>query len=164
MKRKFTTVFAGNLVFFFLSSLITWVLGALGVTPYGRFVKTFFKGRTREEAQAFIDANRDLLAQMLPDAMRFSNLVIMPFSSLVTGIVAGLIISSAHKEGGVKRGIIWSLITIAPMAAFLVGKAKGAPEVLAYLPLMAAAVALGGAIGGRLGEKMAKKGPEIIEG
>ncbi|MBI5642790.1 MAG: hypothetical protein HY954_04880 [Deltaproteobacteria bacterium] len=141
--RIFFAFFAGNLFYFFFYSFLTWAFTALKITPYGRFVSTFFKGRTPDEAKEFIAGNHELFNELLPAAARFSNIVINPAAGVVLGIVAGMIMSSKGKSGS----IIWSLIAAAPMAILFLAKAEGGAEKVLYLALFLLFSAAGGYIG-----------------
>jgi len=151
--KYFYSFFVGNLVFFFLYSFITWALTFLKITPYGRFVATFFKGKTSDEAKTFIEANKELFDQLLPAATNFSNIVISPTVGLVTGIVAGLILSA--KKTSV--GVIWSLVTILPVTFMFWSKSAAEPYRVVYIALFLFVTAVGGFIGTKLmSEKIAE--------
>lgn len=150
--RYFFAFFIGNLVFFFVYAFTTWALTMLKITPYGRFVATFFKGRSPDEAKVFIEANRELFNQMLPPATHFSNIVISPTVGLLTGIVAGLIISSKKTS----EGVLWSLITVAPVAVVFWTKSAAEPYRLFYLALFLALAGTGGFIGTKIISNNAK--------
>lgn len=147
--KYFYAFFIGNLVFFFLNAFIAWALTYLKLSPYGRFVATFFKGRTSDEAKAFIEANRELFNQMLPPATHFSNIVISPTVGLVTGIVAGLILSSKKTS----EGVIWSLVTVGPVAVIFWMKSAAEPYRVFYLALLLAITGVGGFIGTKIMSK-----------
>ncbi len=144
--KYFYAFFIGNLVFFFLNAFIAWALTYLKLSPYGRFVATFFKGRTSDEAKAFIEANRELFNQMLPPATHFSYIVISPTVGLVTGIVAGLILSSKKTS----EGVICSLVTVLPWAVMFWMKSAAEPYRAFYLALLLAITGVGGFIGTKI--------------
>lgn len=148
--RYFFSFFVGNLVFFFLNAFINWALTFFRITPYGRFVATFFKGRTSDEAKVFIEANKELFNQMLPPATQFSNMVIIPTAGLVTGIVVGLIMAAKNTT----TGVIWSLVTVAPLAVTFWVKSAGEPSRAFYVALFLVISGAGGFLGARI---MAKK-------
>lgn len=147
--RYFYAFFVGILVFFFLYAFVTWALTFLKLTPYGRFVSTFFKGRTSDEAKAFIEANRELFNQMLPTATHFSNIVISPTVGLVNGIVVALILSAKKTS----EGVIWSLVTVLPVAVMFWMKSSAEPYRAFYLALFLVITALGGFIGTKIMSK-----------
>lgn len=144
--RYFFSFFVGILVFFFLYVFVTWALTFLKITPYGKFVATFFKGRTPDEAKAFIEANKDLFNQMLPAATHFSNIVISPTVGLVTGIVVGLIVSSRRAL----EGVVLSLATVTPVAVMFWMKLASDPYRVLYVGLFYVITGVGGFIGTRI--------------
>lgn len=150
--RVFTAFFVSSLVFFFLYSFIAWLLTNFGITPYGKFVATFFKGRNPEEAKVFIAANQELFSKMLPAAVKFSNLVINPFVGLVTGTVAGLIIPT--KKPSV--AVIWSLVFAIPVFVLFWAKTGSDPLKAIYLGVLLIAFASGGFAGNRIISKIVK--------
>lgn len=151
--RYFAAVFAGNMVFFFFYAGLAWLLSLLNITPYGRFVNAFFKGRTKEDAKAFMEANRPLFDEMLKDAAFFSNIAITPFVGLVTGLVAGAILYSNRRAA-----VIWSVLTVVPVSALLLVKSAGEPLRFVYFLMLLGAAALGGYIGSSLlNKKLSEK-------
>lgn len=151
--RYFAAVFTGNMVFFFLYAGLAWVLTLLNATPYGKFVNTFFRGRTREDAKAFMDANRVVFDQMLKDASFFSNIVLTPVVGLVTGLVVGAILYPNRKHA-----VIWSFITVIPVSILLLAKSSGEPLKFLYFFMLLGAAALGGFIASTvLSKKLAEK-------
>lgn len=147
--RVFAAVFTGMFTFFFFYAFIAWATTRLAITPYGRFVSTFFKGRTKEESKAFIEANKPMFDSMVVEATRFANFCMTPLVGFVTGIVVGLIIPSRKAV----HGVIWSLLTVAPIAGFFWFKSATVPNRELYLLLLLAAAAVGGALGNRLSVK-----------
>ncbi|MFQ5736396.1 MAG: hypothetical protein ACE5GY_05985 [Thermodesulfobacteriota bacterium] len=141
--KIFAAFFAGNLVFAFLYSGVFWVVSRLDVTPYGRLMTTFFKGRTPQEAQAYIEAHQALFDRMLPEAARFSNLFVTPSVGFVMGLVMGLIIST--KEW--KTPVVWSFISVLPITVLFWIWSGGEPNRAAYLLFLLAATVAGGFIG-----------------
>lgn len=139
--RYFAAVFTGNMVFFFLYAGVAWVLTLLNVTPYGKFVNTFFRGRTKEDAKAFMEANRVVFDQMLMDASFFANIVLTPFVGLVAGLVVGAILYPDRK-----MAVVWSLITVIPVSILLLIKSSGEPLKLLYFLMLLGAAVLGGLI------------------
>lgn len=147
--RYFYAFFVGNLVFYFFYVFVLWALTFLKLSPYGRFVSTFFKGKTPDEAKAFIEANKELFNEMLPAANHFSNIVITPTVGLVTGIVVGLILSAKKTS----EGVVWSLVTVLPAAVMFWMKSSAEPYRAFYLALFLAITALGGFIGTKIMSK-----------
>lgn len=157
--RVFAAVFTGMFTFFFFYAFIAWVTTKLAITPYGRFVATFFKGKTKEESKAFIEANKPMFDSMVVEATRFSNLCMTPLVGFVTGVVVGLIIPSRK----VVHGVIWSLLTVAPIAGFFWFKSAAVPNRGLYLLLLLAATALGGLWGNRLSVRFIQKKEDEIK-
>lgn len=155
--RYFAAVFAGNMVFFFFYALVAWVLTLLDATPYGRFVNEFFRGRTKEEAAAYMEANRPLFDGMLRDAALFSNFVITPVVGLVTGLVAGAILYSNRRNA-----VMWSVLTVVPVSALLLVKSAGDPLRPLYPVLLVGSAALGGFIGSALLNKKLSENRNVI--
>ncbi|MBI5492688.1 MAG: hypothetical protein HY893_07130 [Deltaproteobacteria bacterium] len=147
--RIFAAFFAGNMAFFFIYAFILWALTALKVSPYGRFMATFFKGRTSDEAKAFIAANQGLFDRMLPEASRFSNLFITPGVGLVMGVITGLIISAKN----IKAGIIWPVVLTLPVAILFWTRSAGEPNRVFYFILLLALSGVGGLIGTLISSK-----------
>lgn len=150
--KVFTAVFTGNMVFFFLYAAIAWGLTFLRITPYGKFVSAFFKGRTRDEAKAYMQANQETFNSMLAEAARFSNLFITPLVGFVMGAVVGLIIGPKRRAC-----VIWSLISVAPLALLFLVKSGADPMRFAYLLLLLGFTALGGFAGSALSERLSHK-------
>ncbi|MBI1912862.1 MAG: hypothetical protein HYS21_12795 [Deltaproteobacteria bacterium] len=148
-KRIFAAFLTGYVAFIAIYGFITWALTSLKITAYGRFVSTFFKGRKPDEAKAFIEANKGVFEQMLPEATRFSNIVITPSVSLILGIIVGLIIASRQKF----MGSVWALTVAAPLGILFWVKSMGEPDKAMYLILMLAASAIGGYIGNLIASK-----------
>ncbi len=146
MMKLFAAFFTGNLVFVFFYAGICWLVSRLDVTPYGRFVNTFFKGRDPKQAQAYIEAHKALFDRMLPEAVHFSNLVITPFAGFVMGIIMGLIISTRDKT----TAVIGSLVSAVPVTVLFwikSGRELGtAPYLLLFLVVVAIGAFLGNAI------------------
>jgi hypothetical protein len=140
--RFFAAVFAGNMVFFSMYAAAAWLFAFLDITPYGRFVNAFYRGRTAEEASAFMEANRVLYDVMLKDAAFFSSVVISPFVGLAAGFAAGVILH-ANRRGA----LLWSVLTVVPVSALLLVKSAGDPLRFLYLVMLVAAAALGGYLG-----------------
>lgn len=140
--RYFAAVFTGNMVFFFLYAGVVWVLTLLNATPYGKFVNTFFRGRTKEDAKAFMEANQVVFDQMLKDASFFANVVLTPSVALVTGLVAGAILYPRRK-----MAVVWSLVTVIPVSILLLAKSAGEPWRILYFLMLLVAAAIGGFIG-----------------
>lgn len=155
--RYFTAVFAGNMVFFFFYAGLVWLLARLDITPYGKFVNAFFKGRTKEDAKAFMEANRPLFDEMLKDAAFFSNVAITPFVGLVTGIVAGAILYSNRRAA-----VLWSVLTVVPVSVLLLVKSAGEPLRVLYFLMLLAAAALGGYIGSTLLNKRKSEKDNVL--
>lgn len=147
--RIFAAFFAGNMAFFFIYAFTCWALTAIGVTPYGRFIAAFFKGRTSDEAKAFIAANQALFDKMLPEASLFSNLVITPGVGLVMGVITGLIISARD----LKTGIIWPMALALPVAILFWTRSSGEPYRAFYFLLLLALCGVGGLIGTLISSK-----------
>lgn len=143
--RAFAAIFAANLAFFFAYGAAAWLLTSLKATPYGRFVAEFFKGRSREEANAYIEANRAAFEEMMRDATAFSNLFMTPAVGLVMGFVAGIVIWR-----GKRAGAVWALFAAIPPALLFMARPGGN---VAYLFLLLAAAALGGLAGGAVSAK-----------
>ncbi|OGP22133.1 MAG: hypothetical protein A2054_04795 [Deltaproteobacteria bacterium GWA2_55_10] len=141
-KRIFAALFAGNLLFFFFYAGLAWALTYFKITPYGRFVAEFFKGRTREGATEYIQANKALFDSMLMDAARFANIVLTPLAGFVMGLLVGAVLSADRK-----KALIWSVIAALPAALLFVVKSGGEITNIAYLPLFLGATALGGVLG-----------------
>lgn len=141
-KRIFAALFAGNLLFFFFYAGLAWVLTYFKITPYGRFVAEFFKGRTREGANEYIEANRALFDSMLMDAARFANIVLTPLSGFVMGLLVGAVLFDNRK-----RAVVWSIIAALPAAILFVAKSGGEMANIAYLPIFIIATAVGGFLG-----------------
>lgn len=151
--RYFAAVFTGNMAFFFLYAGVVWVLTLLNATPYGKFVNTFFRGRTKEEAKAFMEANTVVFDQMLKDASFFANLFLTPSVALVTGFVVGAILYP-HR----RNAVIWSFITVIPVSILLLVKSSGEPLKFLYFLMLLGAAALGGFIASSLvSKKIAEK-------
>lgn len=147
--RYFYAFFVGSLVFYFFYAFVLWALTTLKLSPYGRFVATFFKGKTSDEAKAFIEANKELFDQMLPAATHFSNIVITPTVGLAAGIVVGLILSARKAT----EGIVWSLVTVLPAAVMFWMKSSTEPYRAFYVALFLAITGLGGYIGTKIMSK-----------
>lgn len=151
--RYFAAVFTGNMLFFFLYAGLAWVLTLLNVTPYGKFVNTFFKGRTKEDAKAFMDANKVVFEQMLSDASFFSNVVLTPFVGLVTGLVVGAILYPNRK-----MAVLWSFITVVPVSILLLVKSSGIPFKFVYFLMLLASAVIGAFVSSTvLGKKLSEK-------
>ncbi len=148
--RIFAAFFAGNMAFFFIYAFTCWALTALGVSPYGRFIAAFFKGRTSDEAKVFIAANQVLFDRMLPEASRFSNLFITPGVGLVMGVITGLIISAKDT----KAGIIWPVVLTLPVAILFWTRSAGEPNRAFYFILLLALSSVGGLIGTIVSSKL----------
>lgn len=155
--RYFAAVFAGNMVFFFFYAGLAWLLSLLNATPYGKFVNTFFKGRTKEDAKAFMEANKVVFDSMLKDAAFFSNVVITPSVGLVTGFVAGAILYSNRRAA-----VIWSVLTVVPVSALLLVKSSGDPFRFVYFLMLIVAAALGGYIGSSLLNKKLSEKNDVL--
>lgn len=155
--RYFAAVFGGNMVFFFFYAALAWLLTLLDITPYGKFVSAFFKGRTKEDAKAFMEANRPLFDEMLKDAALFSNLVITPFVGLVTGLVVGAVLYSNRRNA-----VIWSVLTVVPVSVLLLVKSSGDSLRFLYFIMLLAAAALGGYIGSALLNKKLSEKNNVI--
>ncbi len=151
--KIFAAFFAGNLVFVFLYAGVCWVISRLQITPYGRFMATFFKDRNPQEAQAYIEANQPLFDKMLPEAARFSNLFITPSVGLVMGLVMGLIVSTKDRT----TAVVWSLISALPITILFWVRSSGEPYRAPYLLLFVAVVAAGGFIGNAVSTGCARK-------
>lgn len=161
-KRGFIAFFVGNGVFFFFNAVVLWAITALDITPYGRFVARFFKGRTRDEAKEFIVGNKAVFDQMLPEAVRFSNLCILPVAALAMGVVVGLIMRPEKKV----QGALWSVAFALPMAFMFISKSGASdPYVILSLSLFLVAAAAGGLTGAlaasRLGNKKDKEHGDV---
>lgn len=154
--RIFAAVFGGNLLFVFFNAAIAWALAFFDITPYGRFVAAFFRGRTREEAAARIESERALFDSMLAEASSFANLFLTPLSGFVMGLFAGAVLAKDRK-----LAIVWSIFAAAPLSAFFLFKSGGGTESLPYLALFIAMTALGGIIGSALANK--KKEPAHVD-
>jgi len=141
--KLFAAFFAGNITFIFLYASACWFISRLGITPYGRFMQAFFKGRSPEEAQAYIDANKPLFDLMMPQAAHFSNMVITPTVGLVAGIVIGLVVSTRDT----KTAPVWSFVTIIPVLVVFWFWLSGDPFRGRYLLMLIIAVVGGGFIG-----------------
>ncbi len=147
--KIFAAAFAGNMAFFFIYAFVCWALTALDISPYGRFINAFFKGRTPEEANAFIAANQGLFNKMLPEASKFSSLVITPGVGLVMGIITGLIISSKDKF----TGVVWPVILILPVSVLFWMRSGGEPGRPLYFILLLVFSGAGGLIGTLISSK-----------
>ncbi|HEY4707944.1 MAG TPA: hypothetical protein VII64_10835 [Thermodesulfobacteriota bacterium] len=141
-KRIFAALFAGNLLFFFFYAGLAWALTYFKITPYGRFVAEFFKGRTREGATEYVQANKALFDSMLIDAARFANLVLTPLAGFVMGLLVGAVLFDNRR-----RAVVWSVIAALPAAALFLAKSGGEMANIAYLPVFLIATALGGLLG-----------------
>ena len=148
--RIFAAFFAGNIFFFFLSSLVLWLLTRYEISPYGRFVATFFKGRKPEEAQAAIDANKALFDALLPQAVRFSDLFVMPAVGFLMGCIVGAIMRGSRWYAGP----VWALIIAGPVSIFFLVRSEGA-ERFPYLAVFLALIALGGFAGNAFANRAA---------
>jgi hypothetical protein len=140
--RCFIAVFAGNMVFFSLYAAAAWLFALLDITPYGRFVNAFYRGRTAEEASAFMEANRVLYDVMLKDAAFFSSVIISPLVGLAAGFVAGAILHSNRRAA-----LLWSVLMVVPVSALLLVKSSGDPLRFLYLFMLIVSAALGGYLG-----------------
>lgn len=144
LKVLFIAFFAGNMLSLFVYALILWVVTNFNITPYGRFVSTFFKGKTPEEAKAYMETNKDLFNKMLPDATHFSNFCITPSVGLFMGFVVGAITATEKDFASVRHGFLLSVFTAVPFAALFWVKAGAVPALL-FLGI----VGVGGVIGNR---------------
>lgn len=156
-KKIFAAFFAGNLVFFFFYSLVLWLLTVFKVSPYGRFVSTFFKGRTKDDAKAFIEANKALFDQMLPEAVSFSNLCVMPLVGFVTGVLAGMIMAPEKKQGGA----FWGFLVVLPVSLMFVIKSGINPGAFGALALLWVFTAAGGIIGAGAIKSLKKESGDV---
>lgn len=140
--RIFAAVFGGNLVFVFFNAAISWALASFNVTPYGRFVSAFFKGRTREETASLMEADRAIFDSMLAEASSFANLFITPAAGFMMGLFAGAVMGKDRK-----LSLIWSALAALPLSLFFVMKSGGWQERSLYLVLFIVSTALGGLAG-----------------
>lgn len=151
--RYFAAVFTGNMLFFFLYAGVAWVLTLLNATPYGKLVNTFFRGRTKEEAAAFVEKNRALFEQMLADASFFANLVINPAVAFAAGFAVGAILNPDRK-----MAVLWSSLTVVPVSLLLLVKSAGDPLRLVYFVLLLVAASVGGFVAsGVVSKKLSEK-------
>lgn len=146
--RMIAAVSTGLMSFILINGFICWVLTFLKIGPYGKFVATFIKGKTPDEAKAFAAANQELLSQMLPAASKFSNLFISPVSALLMGIIVGLIMYSKKIYG-----VVWSLIIISVPAGLYWTKSASDPDRVFYFAILLIVAALGGLIGNVIASK-----------
>ncbi|HBG47063.1 MAG TPA: hypothetical protein DDW94_08750 [Deltaproteobacteria bacterium] len=149
--RIFAAVFAGNMLFFFFYAGVAWALTFFNITPYGRFVAEFFKGRTKEAAKEHMEANRELFESMLKEASTFANLVLTPLAGFVMGVLIGVILSKNRRSA-----IVWSLLAAAPVSIIFLVKSGGGLSSFIYLAFFLVVTALGGLFG----SSIVKKGPE----
>lgn len=154
--RIFAAVFGGNLVFVFFNAAIAWALAFFNITPYGRFVAAFFRGRTREEAAARIGSEKALFDSMLAEASTFANLFLTPVSGFVMGFFAGAMLAKNRR-----LAIVWSVLAASPLSVFFLVKAGGGPERLMYLALFLAMTALGGIAGSAVFGKNKKETADV---
>ncbi|MBW7957365.1 MAG: hypothetical protein H3C68_05675 [Deltaproteobacteria bacterium] len=140
--RIFAAVLGGNLIFVFFNAAIAWTLAFFNVTPYGRFVAAFFRGRTREEVAARIGSDRALFDSMLAEASSFANLFLTPVSGFVMGLFAGAMLAKNRR-----LAVIWSVLAALPLSLFFIMKSGGGHEKFLYLVLFIAVTALGGLAG-----------------
>ena len=150
MKDLFTTrnlaaLFVGYLLFFFVFSFTCWLVTFLEVTPYGRFMATFFKGRTPEEIKAILEAKTASFREAFFEAKRFSNFYMLPGVVFVTGSVVG-IISKVSAPG---IGLVFSI----PISLFFWIKSGDETDTIACILLIIGA-SVAGATAGRYGRVM----------
>lgn len=146
--RVFVAFAVSNFAFVGIYSAACGVITFFNVTPYGIFVSKFFKGRTADEAKAYIEANKELYTIMMPEAVRFSNAFITPLAGFIMGLIAGAILATADKDRSIKRGAVWSAITALPLTALYLAKSKGEPHgAIVYIVLFLAVATAGGALG-----------------
>lgn len=148
--KLFASFFAGNIVFAFLYAAVCWFTSRLDVTPYGRFMTAFFRGRTPEEAQAHIEANMALFERMMVDAAHFSNMVVAPSVGLVMGLVIGLIVS----EKDWTAPLWWSFITVMPVTIIFWLWSAGQDGRAGHLLLLVAVVMAGAFIGNAISTRV----------
>lgn len=85
------SIFAGFLAFFMFYFLITFMLGHLGVTPYGKFNKEYFGGKDRAITQALIKDNPEKYKVMLDEKTKFDNMFMTPWAGFMACILVGVI-------------------------------------------------------------------------
>ncbi|MBI5561894.1 MAG: hypothetical protein HY894_03440 [Deltaproteobacteria bacterium] len=146
--RIFTALFAGYMAFFFIHAAVNSLLVALGITPYGRFVAQFYKGRSKEEATAFIEANRALYDAMLPAATAFIDLAVTPAVGLIAGMIIGAITATAWRSG-----LKWTVIASAPVLLFFWGRSERDAMGIVHAAMLFALMTAGGFAGDRLARK-----------
>lgn len=154
--RIFTAFFVGYIAFFLLYAFLTWVFTLLNITPYGRFVAAFFKGRKPEEARAYIEANKELFSMMLPRAVWFSNVFITPSVGFVLGLVIGLIATQKENQAP-SASLIWAFLSALPISIFFWVKSGADPNSAVYLALFLFVTGAGGLTGNRIAKKMLYK-------
>lgn len=147
--RIFAAFFAGNIFFFFVFSLVLWLLTRYEISPYGRFVATFFKDRKPEEAKAAIEANQALFDELLPQAVRFSDLFVMPAVGFLMGFIVGAIMRGRQWYAGA----VWALIIAGPVSILFLARSAG-NEKLLYLAVFLALTAIGGVVGNAAANKV----------
>ena len=152
--KLFASFFAGNIVFAFLYAAVCWFVSRLDITPYGRFMTVFFKGRTPAEAQAYIDANRALFERMMPEAAQFSNMVVTPSVGLVMGLVIGLIVATRDWT----TALWWSFITVMPVTAIFWFWSAGQDGRARYLLLLVAVTMAGAFVGNAVSTRILSGG------
>ncbi|MEE9613937.1 MAG: hypothetical protein V3W31_03155 [Thermodesulfobacteriota bacterium] len=140
--RNFASLFTGTLFFLFFYIGLCWVLGYFEITPYGKFTAEFFKGRTAEESDAFIKANRELFDKALPGATTFSNLVMAPIVAVLSGLVAGVIAG--------RRGALMGFIVVLTPAFMVLAKSAKDPMTLGSILFMVGCAVIGGTMGERV--------------
>ncbi|MBI5453023.1 MAG: hypothetical protein HY956_00175 [Deltaproteobacteria bacterium] len=148
--RIFAAFFAGNIFFFFVFSLVLWLLTRYEISPYGRFVAAFFKGRKPEEAKAAIEANQALFDELLPEAVRFSDLFVMPAVGFLMGGIVGAIMRGRQWYAGA----VWALIVAGPVSIFFLARSAGNEKFL-HLAVFLALTAIGGVVGNAAANKAA---------
>lgn len=154
--RIFAAVFGANLLFVFFNAAISWALAFFNITPYGRFVAAFFRGRTREETAARIESDRALFGSMLAEASTFANLFLTPASGFVMGLFAGAMLAKKRRLAA-----IWSIFAALPLSLFFLVKSGGGHERFLYLILFIAMTALGGLAGSAIFGKKKKETADV---
>ena len=92
---------------------------------------------------------------LLPEAVRFSDLFVMPAVGFLMGCIVGAIMRGRRRYSGP----VWALIIAGPVSIFFLIRSEGA-ERFSYLAVFLALIALGGFAGNAFANMGASGSPK----
>lgn len=146
--RFFVSIFAGTVAFFMFYFLITFMLGHLGVTPHGKFMKEYFGGKDRAVTIELVKADPDKYQQMLDEKTKFDNMFITPWAGFMGCIIVGVIAGS--------YGVMAATVTAILLTFTFYGHLEGDPAKNLLVFVFIALSAIGGITGQYLSPLISK--------